>query len=241
MLLHCRILEALVELGQTHVLDQLLEQDLEEDARRAGRVVLGQPDVLEHVPADGVGEQQLGEQFRRVAQLVRVQPVHRVVRVAEDLLERAHVRLVDLTEPLSQEGEEFLVGALLGAAVKDHVAQLRLQAGLELHQLVGALVVFQTVHHRQVDGATQRRQVRSRFVPGDAGVLFLLVFVLLIGGVAAVAVRVFAVRGGRPVAVVGNDLLAHRLVLLLVGQVVRVVLEHVEDVLRVELLLSRGE
>ena len=59
------------------------------------------------------------------------------------------------------------------------------------------------------------------------GLAFLLVFVLGIGGVAAVAVRVFAVRGGRPVAVVGNDLLAHRLVLLLVGQVVRVMLEHV--------------
>ena len=74
---------------------------------------------------------------------------------------------------LSQEAEEFFVGALLGAAVEDHVAQLRLLAGLELHlhQLVGALVVVQTALHRQVDGATQRRQVRFRFVRDDAGVL----------------------------------------------------------------------
>ena len=38
----------------------------------------------------------------------------------------------NLTESLTHEAEELLIGSLLGAAVDDHVAKLRLLARLDL-------------------------------------------------------------------------------------------------------------
>ena len=72
--------------------------------------------------------QQVREELADVAQFVRLQAVHGGVLLGEDRLERRHVLPVDHAEALRQQTEELLVGALLTAAVQDHVAQLHLAA-----------------------------------------------------------------------------------------------------------------
>ncbi len=72
--LHRRVVDPVVELLKTHVLDEFLKQDLDEDAFRTRRVLRVQPDLAQHSPRDGVGEQEVGKQLGDVPQTVRVEP-----------------------------------------------------------------------------------------------------------------------------------------------------------------------
>ena len=82
-------------------------------------------------------------------------------RVVVTYLEWLDVDLIDSTQPLSHESEEFLVGPLLGAAIHHHVTQLGLVSGLEveLDQLVDRLLKVQAGLDGQVDGTPERDHV----------------------------------------------------------------------------------
>ncbi len=53
-----------------------------------------------YLPVDGVAEQQVCEQFGDIAQFGQLEPVHRLVTVAKQLLEVLLILLLQTTEPL---------------------------------------------------------------------------------------------------------------------------------------------
>ena len=160
--LHRRLIEPLGKHLEAQVRLQLREQDLDEDARRGGGVVLGHVHRLEARPADAVRGEQCAKEARNVAQPVRLVPVDGVVVVPETLLVQPGPRPAQLAEPLADVAVEFRVGTLLRAALDHHVAHLDLEARWQLHleQLVHALLKVKRRHDRQVDRAPQVDQVR---------------------------------------------------------------------------------
>ena len=160
------IVEALAYLHNAHVLAEVEQQVLEVDARRRGRLVLVQVHALEHAPRYRVCVEQMRQEARHVAQLDRLEAVARLVLLLEDLLVGLDELLLELAEALRQQAEEALVRALLCARVQYHLTELALLILLDVHleQLVSALLEVQRRLDGQVDGATQRHQVRLRLV-----------------------------------------------------------------------------
>ena len=87
----------------------------------------------------------MGEHFRDIPQFVRFQSMTSFVLLLENLLKRPNVLVLYLAKTLRQLAEEFLVRALLGATIEDHVAEFLLLTRLDLHlqQLVRALLKIQ--------------------------------------------------------------------------------------------------
>ena len=171
------------QLGHAQELGQLLEQDLDEDPGAGGCVVFIEFDDLEHLPADGVGVQEMREELGHVSELPSLQPVDSVVGVNEDLHEGLLVGLVDLTEPLTHQTKELLVCPLLGAAVNDHVTQLRLLAGLDVQlvQLVDCLLKVKSGLDCQIDGSSQRNQICLSSINNGLLLGFLFIRIIIRG------------------------------------------------------------
>ena len=77
----CGILEAGVQLEQSHIFGQLLEQDFDEDSARTGCVLLVEPNASHNVPPDGISEEKMGKELANVPEAVRVQSMGCGVRV----------------------------------------------------------------------------------------------------------------------------------------------------------------
>lgn len=231
------IFQPSVQLEQAHVLGELLEQNLDEYAARAGGVLFVQTNALQHIPADGVGKQQVCEEFTHIAQPVRIQSMRRGVRVVKDLLERGDVDLVYHAESLRQQTVKLFVRPLLGTAVEEHVAQLLFLPWLQLHlhQLVCALLVIETGVNRQVDGSSQSDQIGLRVV--DDGILLLFGIIpvvrvtvgFVVVGIIAIAARRVATLIAILVVlcVAAKNFSADFFILRFVDLILRIHLEHV--------------
>lgn len=111
-----------------------LEEDLDEDSGGGGGVLLGEADVGEDVPGEGVGAEEVGEELGDVPQLVRLQAVDHRVLLHEALLKVLLVHLVDHAEPLPQQPVVPQVRPLLAAALQQHYAQLHLRHRRRRHR-----------------------------------------------------------------------------------------------------------
>jgi len=106
VLAQIRILHALVELGQSQILGELLEKNLDEDTRGRGRLIFGELDVREARVGHGIRLQEVGKELGCVTQLVGLKAVDGAVLLLECRVEGQLVLLLDQTEALSQEAIE---------------------------------------------------------------------------------------------------------------------------------------
>ncbi|KAI3483060.1 hypothetical protein L1887_54081 [Cichorium endivia] len=208
-----RLAEAFGERLEAELLLDLLKEDLDKDSRAAGRVLFVHVDDGERGPAHTVGRIEVTEEARDVAEAVGLVSMDGVVVVAEALFEVVGPLAMELAEALAHVAVELAVGALLGAALYDHVAKLNVLTfgNLELEELVHALFKVERGHDGEIDGSPQvartSLEVRIRS--------------------AVVAAIIFA-----------QDLCLDSSVALLIFKKVRVVLEDVEALLDVELIIQ---
>jgi hypothetical protein len=100
-----------------------LEENLDEDARAGGGVVFSESDIRQARPVVGLCVEQVAEEFGAIPELVDFEFVHILVLLGEHLVEQGRVQVrVDQAEALRKQTEETQVGALLRAALIDHVA-----------------------------------------------------------------------------------------------------------------------
>ena len=117
-----RVLQALVELSQPQLLTELLEHNLDEDSGRGRGVLLCQPDGCQDRPWQGLGRQEVRKKLGDIAELVRLEAVHRLVLARETLLKALPVLMPEEAEPLAKEAEVAHVAPFLAAALQDHGA-----------------------------------------------------------------------------------------------------------------------
>ena len=124
------------------------------------------PRLRPNAPGDRIRVQQVGEELPDVPQLIRLQPVHRVVLHPEALREVVLVHGVQAAEPLRLEHEEPVEHLLHGTTVDEHGADLLLLAlrDVELQDLVHALLIMHRGHDHQVDLPPQVHHVLLREV-----------------------------------------------------------------------------
>lgn len=138
VLLHRGLLEALDELLESEDFLHLLEEDLDKDTGRRGRVVFVHVDDIEAGPADRVRRQEMTKEASNVAQPVRLVAMDAVVVGAEAFFEEARPLPSQLAHALPNVTVKSAEGTLLRAALDDHVAELDFLAlgDLELEELV---------------------------------------------------------------------------------------------------------
>ena len=102
------------------------------------------------------------EESSHIANAVGLIAVDGGILSAETLVELVAEGVGDAAETLAEKAIEAEVGALLTAALQNHVAHLRLLAWLELdlEELVGALLEVDTGHDGEVDLTPQLDQIR---------------------------------------------------------------------------------
>lgn len=93
---------------------------------------------------------------RNVAQAIRLVSMDGVEVGRKRFLKGFTPHPVEFAEPFSNKTVETGVGTLLRTTLDDHVAEFDLLAFLnvDLHQLVHCFLVTQSVHDREVNGAT---------------------------------------------------------------------------------------
>lgn len=157
VLLQARLAEAFGERLEAELLLDLLKEDLDKDSRAAGRVLFVHVDDGERGPAHTVGRIEVTEEARDVAEAVGLVSMDGVVVVAEALFEVVGPLAMELAEALAHVAVELAVGALLGAALYDHVAKLNVLTfgNLELEELVHALFKVERGHDGEIDGSPQ--------------------------------------------------------------------------------------
>ena len=72
------------------------------------------------MPANRVRREQVAEELRDYSQTVRFVAVNGVVVFGEHCFEEVLPQPVELAEPLADQAKEFIVCALLAAALDDH-------------------------------------------------------------------------------------------------------------------------
>ena len=155
------VAQALLQLRHAHGLDEVLEEDLDEDAAAGGRLVLVEVHHAQHVPGDGVAAEHVPEEAGDVAQPVGLVAVDRVVVIGKRLLKQLCPQPIQLRKALASQAIELGISALLRAALDDHGRKLRLLAGgqIDLHKLVAAFLKVDARHDGQVDGAAEVDEV----------------------------------------------------------------------------------
>lgn len=102
-----RILEPLRQLLQPHALHHLVHHDLHEDTATGGRVVFVDFDAAHDRPGDGVGREEVSEEFGDVSQAIRFVPMDCVIVCLEGLLQALCPYTIQLAEPFANETVEF--------------------------------------------------------------------------------------------------------------------------------------
>jgi hypothetical protein len=77
----------------------------------------------EHLPVDGIREEEMSKQSSHVAELSNLQTMDCTVGGLKDRLERVHVNAIQLAETLGQESIILLVSTLLCTAIYQFVKQ----------------------------------------------------------------------------------------------------------------------
>lgn len=117
---------------EAHVLGEVLEQNLDEDAAAARRVLLRDPHAAQLAQAERARGEHVRKELCNVAQLVGLVAVDGGKVLYEALAELVRPEAVELGEALADQAVELGVGAFLGAAFDDHAAELLLHADGEV-------------------------------------------------------------------------------------------------------------
>lgn len=153
--------QARPQLGQPGFLQDVLEQDLDEDAATGCGFIFVEADDAEAVPAQSIGRKHVTKQHGNVAQLVVLVSVDGLVVLCKGLLEEIAPQTVDLGEALANHAKELGVSLFLGATLDNHGRQLGLLAfgQIDLHQLVDCFFRVGARHDGEVDGPSEVDQV----------------------------------------------------------------------------------
>jgi hypothetical protein len=160
------ISEACLQAGNTQVLGEVLEQDLNEDAAAGRGFLFVEVNHRQDMPTKGIVAEQMSKEPRDVAETICFVAVNGVVVLGKRLLEQIGPQSIDLGESLTDQSVELGVRPLLRATLDDHGWKLSLQSlgEIDFHQFVAAFFKVDAGHDRQVDCPSKIDQIRVALV-----------------------------------------------------------------------------
>jgi hypothetical protein len=128
-----RGLESLLEPGHSQGLGHFLHQDLQKDTAGRRRFIFVEMNDRQCAPRHGVRVEQVGEELGHVPELVGFEAMDGAVLPRERLHKSVPPPLREETEPSGDHPVVALERPLLGAALDQHVHELVLPAGRDVH------------------------------------------------------------------------------------------------------------
>lgn len=116
------------QLGQSKMLSQVLEENLDKDTAARCRFFFVHVYNRHHMPANCVSAEHVAEEAGDIAKPVRLVPMDRIIVFGERSLKQVRPETIDLGKPFSNQSIELRVCALLRATLNDHGWKLWLQA-----------------------------------------------------------------------------------------------------------------
>lgn len=115
------------QLGQSKMLSQVLEENLDKDTTTRCRLFFVHVYDRHYMPANCISAEHVAEEAGNVAKPIRLVPMDRVIVLGECSLKQVRPETIYLGKPFSNQSVELRVRALLRATLNDHGWKLWLQ------------------------------------------------------------------------------------------------------------------